>query len=340
MSVTVSIIVPLYNRANFIEATLKSVQVQTYAQWEVIVVDDGSTDKSFALACEMAQQDHRIRVIKRQRQPKGGSTCRNIGASMAIGKYLIFLDSDDLLAPFCLERRLAVYEKHQDQDFLVFPMLLFNEEPYDLNTLWNVGTDEDDLVRFLRVEAVWQTTCPIYKRDSFVEKGGFDESLSFWQDYELHTRLLIEGGLRYQKLYHMEPDCFNRRHEQASISQSGLQGEEKLYQKINIYGRLVKLLQNKEKLTPKNKRATGTAYFSFSLKWVTEHQNLKQALQIWQQCYKINLITSINFVAGYCALISKYLQMKLHPVSFIFALLYKSIFFLFLMKYKYQEPKR
>ena len=190
----VSVIIPLYNRAQWIAETIASVQAQTYPYWEAIVVDDGSTDNSYAVVEELTRQDSRIKLIRRRRNPKGASVCRNIGLQHATSDFVIFLDSDDLLAPFCLERRIAVLKQHPDLDFVVFNMLLFAEELHDTNVLWNVDSDEDDLVRFLRADGVWSITGPIHKKDAVLAVGGFDETLPFWQDFEFHIRLICQGA--------------------------------------------------------------------------------------------------------------------------------------------------
>ena len=112
----------------------------------------------------IAGSEKRVQLFKRQREPKGAPTCRNIGIEKSKGEYLIFLDSDDLLADFCLERRIHFFEKYPDEDFLVFQSLLFEEKMDDKNLLWNVDSGEDDLQRFLRIDALWATCGPIYKK--------------------------------------------------------------------------------------------------------------------------------------------------------------------------------
>src|SRR5918993_3885046 len=93
---SVSVIIPVYNRVNLVRETLQSVIDQTYADWEAIVVDDGSTDGSYELVIKFAELDHRIKSFRRDRQPKGAPVCRNIGVTKSVGQFLIFLDSDDL----------------------------------------------------------------------------------------------------------------------------------------------------------------------------------------------------------------------------------------------------
>ena len=101
----VSIIIPSFNSETYISETIDSILNQTYPYWEAIVVDDGSSDETCSIVKRYSQNDKRIQLFLRVSTAKGASVCRNIGIEKAIGKYIIFLDSDDLLAPFCLKER-------------------------------------------------------------------------------------------------------------------------------------------------------------------------------------------------------------------------------------------
>lgn len=105
----VSIITPFYNAKNFFEQTFKSVMSQTEPHWEWIIVDDCSTDGSLELAKQLAGDDKRIVFEKTQRN-SGTSAARNIGLEKATGKYVLFLDSDDLLDQTFLSEQIAFIE--------------------------------------------------------------------------------------------------------------------------------------------------------------------------------------------------------------------------------------
>lgn len=93
----VSIIMPAYNVDEYIEESIRSIQAQTYPNWELIVVNDGSTDTTQAVVERLASQDSRIRLVT---QPNGGvSRARNRGLELARGEYISFLDGDDLWEP-------------------------------------------------------------------------------------------------------------------------------------------------------------------------------------------------------------------------------------------------
>lgn len=102
----VSIITPVYNGARFVSETIESVLAQTYPQWEMIVVDDGSKDESAEIVRRYAERDHRITLLQ---QPNGGSaSARNNGIRHAHGQYIALLDADDLWEPQFLTSQLAL----------------------------------------------------------------------------------------------------------------------------------------------------------------------------------------------------------------------------------------
>ena len=98
----ISVIMPVYNVQQYLEETIRSVQAQTFSDYEVIFVDDASTDASLTILNRTAETDLRFRVLE---QKKGGAgAARNLGLSQARGEYVIFLDSDDLFSPVLLEK--------------------------------------------------------------------------------------------------------------------------------------------------------------------------------------------------------------------------------------------
>lgn len=115
MSITcglVSIIVPVYNAGRFIGETISHVQAQTYTQWELLLVDDCSTDNSRRIICEKSKDDSRIRLI-RQRENGGAAKARNRGIEQADGQYICFLDADDIWMPDKLAEETAYLRELQ-----------------------------------------------------------------------------------------------------------------------------------------------------------------------------------------------------------------------------------
>jgi glycosyltransferase involved in cell wall biosynthesis len=109
---TISIIVPCYNQASFLPETLNSVLAQTAANWECIIVNDGSTDDTEAVAKEWAAKDERFKYIHQQNS--GLSAARNTGIESAKGEYILPLDADDLIGKEYIEKALKAYEANKN----------------------------------------------------------------------------------------------------------------------------------------------------------------------------------------------------------------------------------
>ncbi len=106
----ISVITPLYSKEKFIASTIESVMGQTVADWEMIIVDDGSKDSSLSIARRYADNDPRIRLVAVS-ENQGAAVARNKGLSRAKGRYIAFLDGDDLWEPCKLERQLEFMER-------------------------------------------------------------------------------------------------------------------------------------------------------------------------------------------------------------------------------------
>ena len=106
----ISVIVPVYNAEKYLRECLDSIVNQTYKNIEIILVDDGSTDGSGAICDEYADKDVRIKVYH---IPNGGaSNARNLGIDNADGEYLMFVDSDDIILPYVVERAIKLALEH------------------------------------------------------------------------------------------------------------------------------------------------------------------------------------------------------------------------------------
>jgi len=245
-SVDISIIIPNYNREAILHETLDSLLDQSYSNWEAIIVDDGSTDRSMEIAQKYQAKDSRFKVIERTNLPKGAGTCRNLGLSLSRGTSVIFLDSDDILAPHCLERRQQILEDHKSQDFLVFQIASFSSDSNSLEYYWNINTDEPDVERFMKLDAVWQTSSVLWQRDFLFKIGGFDPQLACWQDVDIHLRALFTKNIRYKKFFDETPDIYYRRHDMNTISQQNIRSRQKLLSRKIIIQKLMKLLKDPE----------------------------------------------------------------------------------------------
>jgi glycosyltransferase involved in cell wall biosynthesis len=128
----VSIITPLYNKVAYIADTIKSVMSQTYSDWEMLVVDNGSTDGSWEKA--QALQEPRIRLLQSPKQGPGAA--RNYGLTYAQGEWIQFLDADDLLEPTHLEDQLSIEKQNPEAEIIV--------------CYWQEYTEENPMERILK----------------------------------------------------------------------------------------------------------------------------------------------------------------------------------------------
>lgn len=192
----VSVIVPTYNRAGVICRTIDNIFAQTFRDIEVIVVNDGSTDDTLA---RLRRYVGRIKVISQANA--GPSTARNRGIEAARGEFIAFQDSDDLWMPSKLERQVSLLTKSDKAVVCCLCNAVFRY------------TDRPEMTAFRRAwlfpdleEGIWNNVAEVLatrfvlfcqsvliRREVLERIGGFDETLTYHEDYELPLRLALEG---------------------------------------------------------------------------------------------------------------------------------------------------
>lgn len=123
----ISVIVPIYNIEKYIDTCIKSVVAQTYSDWELLLINDGSPDSSAKICQKWADTDHRIKLFSKENG--GVSSARNLGLELASGEYLFFLDGDDQIACDCLEKMMNRMTK--DIDIVIGKWELVNDAGYE-----------------------------------------------------------------------------------------------------------------------------------------------------------------------------------------------------------------
>ena len=176
----ISVIVPVYNASKYLDRCIRSILSQTFHNCEILLVNDGSTDNSLEICNSYAQRDQRIKVVSQLNA--GVSAARNKGLSMAIGKYVMFVDSDDYMLPGMCEIMLQTIES-KDADCVICG----TTETW--GGLWAPKENEDytdltffkkDFDRHLNTELLSPPWNKIYKRELI--RKGFDTSVSFGED--------------------------------------------------------------------------------------------------------------------------------------------------------------
>lgn len=176
----VSILIPLYNKADWIEATLRSALAQTYDQIEILVIDDGSTDGSNDVA--LAIDDPRMRIVVREN--RGANVTRNELLTLAQGVFVQFLDADDLLAPRKIEAQV--------EDLLAGASVSICGVERDGLTMPEVH-DGGNVDARLLVHHGLPIHAPLHRKEAVVAVGGWASSLPAAQEWDLHCRLFLAG---------------------------------------------------------------------------------------------------------------------------------------------------
>jgi glycosyltransferase involved in cell wall biosynthesis len=198
---------PSFNKAKYITESVNSVINQTYTNWELLIVDDYSTDESQELIKSFASKFDNIKAYFNP-ENKGANYCRNFGIENANGSYIVFLDADDLLTTQCLEGRMNVMNENNTLDFCVFTMGVFNKKIGDLDSEWK-PTSKIPLNDFLSHQLPWAIPQPIWKKDFLRSLGGFNEEFKRMQDVELHTRALLAENVLFKQVPSVV-DCYYR----------------------------------------------------------------------------------------------------------------------------------
>lgn len=189
----VSVIMPSYNTANLIGEALDSVFAQSYRDFEVIVINDGSPDTP---ELERVLEAYRERIVYLKQPNRRACGARNNGISHAKGEFLAFLDSDDSWTPGYLQSQIAHLEADSSQDMVYCDCLIYGDAPQAGKTFMQ-GCPSIGPVTFESV-LTEQSQIPIsgtvVRRQALINAGGFDERLAMCDDYEMWLRLAFRGA--------------------------------------------------------------------------------------------------------------------------------------------------
>ncbi|MFT5251345.1 MAG: glycosyltransferase involved in cell wall biosynthesis [Flavobacteriales bacterium] len=196
MKPKVTIIIATYNREHYFMETLLSIQNQTFLDWECLIIDDGSTDKTVKIIEPILMQEHRFQYYMRpESYKKGTSGCRNYGLDLAQGDYIIFFDDDDIAHPQNLE--VCVYELTNKQvSFCRYVRNVFvNDFQYNFEYSKQYTSfyfEINDLEKMLQNELQFNSCAVMWKAVCF-ENSRFNERISYGDEWELYSRILSTG---------------------------------------------------------------------------------------------------------------------------------------------------
>jgi glycosyltransferase involved in cell wall biosynthesis len=187
----VSVIVPTYNRADWLKKTLSSVERQTFKDFELIVVDDGSVDHT----SEVIQSfpDAKYLAMKKN---SGVSNARNIGLNYAKGQFICFLDSDDLWDEKKLETQLFWMENNEDSK-VCYTNEIWIRNGVRVNPMKKHRKFTGDIFRYCLALCIVSPSSVMLRKVLFNEIGNFDESLPACEDYDLWLRIAVKYSFHF-----------------------------------------------------------------------------------------------------------------------------------------------
>jgi glycosyltransferase involved in cell wall biosynthesis len=215
--ITISVIIPFFNRADLLLETLQSIKAQTFSDYEVLIVDDGSEEQEARKIINFISQPGNERFTFRPRPSglrKGANPCRRFGFAQAKGTYIKWFDSDDLMKPDLLEIQINQIGAGYDGVFC-------NCEIWNGDFSWHIkdgwrkfNFSNTPLQDYLKTQLAWQTGCGLWRADSIRKVEPFSEDITNAQEWIFHLKSITAGlkiGVSNKKLVKI------RRHE-ASIS--------------------------------------------------------------------------------------------------------------------------
>ncbi len=208
----VSVIMPAYNAADYIAKAISGVLNQTYKNFELIVINDGSTDQTENII--LSFNDQRIKYSRQENH--GLAATHNTGIRKSAGEFVIKLDADDMMTPDFIERHIAEFERHTEADLVYCDDLLIDERNQPVRVINRPEySDRKQLIRDLfrcGFPVVPFRTC--IRKNVFDKIGYFDESLRVAEDYDMMRRF-VKHGLR---VHHLPAALYLRRIASDSLS--------------------------------------------------------------------------------------------------------------------------
>ena len=246
MSVLVSVVIPVYNVEQYLKECIDSVLNQTYSDYEIILVDDGSTDNSSKLCDDYLTVDNRIKVIHRE---NGGlSAARNTGMDAATGDYIYFLDSDDYIESVTLER-LVHTAKTDDADIVFFDGYVFYTDCEDDGTSYGYSRHDHyqtdtgrKVLEKLLINEEYRTAVPLtFYNAKYLQKSNLRFYEGILHEDELFTfQTFNANGI----VAHCHEELYARRIRPASIMTAS-SNERRYTSMLTIYHELAEMYRIK-----------------------------------------------------------------------------------------------
>ena len=208
----ISVIMPAYNASETLGRSIQSVKDQDFHDWEIIIIDDGSTDNTGTLAQDAARKDKRIVYIKQDNA--GVSAARNTAIKHAKGDWILFLDSDDTLDNRFLSKMIRSANDN-NSDIVICEYMHCSHE--DRTSITDRCTKlPKDAITELMIWPYFAVHAAITKRDRVLASGGFDATLRTCEDWDFWIKIMTQDGVTYSNVneilayYHNTPDSLSK----------------------------------------------------------------------------------------------------------------------------------
>lgn len=238
--IKVSVIIPVYNREMTIQKCLNSVMSQTYKPYEIIVIDDGSTDKTIEIV-ENIKCSY-LKIIKQNH--RGAQAARNVGILNANGDYITFLDSDDEWLVTLLDEEISCLKKLK-KDVIIYSDCYIYDEKKKKRKIWSLPGKTGNMYKFLLLHQGPMFQSVLVKKKNLIDMGLLDEKVVAYQEWETSIRLA-----KYHDFVHLNKPLFiYTMHAGETISKDkkrGFQGykyiinkhKKEILQEIGLHGLL------------------------------------------------------------------------------------------------------
>lgn len=213
----VSIIIPVYNRQNIVIDTLINLKNQSYQDWECLIIDDFSEDDTVEEIKSFIKGDHRFQVfLRKEGLTKGANSCRNYGFSLAEGKYVKWMDSDDFLVENALELQVAALENRPESMVCLGYGYFFDHLTGKRLEKWSRRKESKNyLLDHISYNIRWPIGAILWKKSFFIDPP-FNIHLKNSQEWLMHSEALLR--LQYHEIFNLKEDLYlaRRGHQQIN----------------------------------------------------------------------------------------------------------------------------
>ena len=286
----ISVIVPIYNGEMYLEKCIDSIRLQTYKNIEILLVNDGSTDRSIDICNNYTKMDSRIKLINKEKN-SGLPDTRNVGILHANGKFICFIDCDDSMDPTMLEDLYSCIMKENvdvvrcKMNFLTTTSKVYKEDLYELN---NKKFDKEQIKEILyhfitRKDNIGSYVMPLLIRTDKLVK--FNPNLKFMEDSEFWVRLL----LNIDSVFFCDKLLYQYRYNEFSMSKNYKNVMKNVLGATEAMACMKESLRQKNLLTENLEKDMNNHYINivFAMVKLFKKSNMKEAAQYLNDAFEI-----------------------------------------------------